>query len=257
MDEEKIEALLIDYIDGTLPEEEQRQIIQLLSVRKDVYQQYVQLKQVMDMMGQATPLEPSTDLDTNFSRALGKEIARQDRPVIRLQGPILYRVAAAVALLLVGGGIGFWINAYHQQQRQLEAMRREMETTKRAMLMMMHNTQSASQRLEGVNVAYKMEKADDEIVKTLVRTMNEDPNTNVRLAALDALSKFHEQPHVRKALIASLEQQKDPVVQIALIRLMVDMKEKEIVNQLQRITDDSEALPAVKDEAHAGILRLS
>jgi hypothetical protein len=34
-----------------------------------------------------------------------------------------------------------------------------------------------------------MEKPDDEIVNVLVKTMNEDVNTNVRLAALDALGR--------------------------------------------------------------------
>ena len=87
--------------------------------------------------------------------------------------------------------------------------------------------------------------------------MNEDPNTNVRMAALEALGKFHNQPHVRKALVASLNTQKDPVVQIALIRLMVEMKEKDITKELERISTDEETLQAVKDEAQAGILRLS
>jgi len=256
MDEEKIEAMLIDYIDGALTGDEQEQIMHMLSTRKDVHQQYLQLKQVIDAMNNAAPLEPSANLQVNFNRVLQQEI-RQNKPAISLQRSAFYRIAASVALLIVGGGIGFWINTYYKQQVQLEAMRREMNATKHALMTMMENSQSASQRLQGVNVAYKMERTDDEIVNTLVRAMNEDPNTNVRLAALEALSKFRRQPHVRKALIASLAVQKDPVVQIALIRLMVDMKEKEVVNQLQRITDDAETLPAVKDEAHAGILRLS
>ena len=102
-----------------------------------------------------------------------------------------------------------------------------------------------------------MEKADDQIVLALTKTMNEDPNTNVRLVALEALGKFHQQDYIRKALIASLATQKDPIVQIALIRLMVQIKEKEAMKELQRITNDEESLPAVKDEAHAGILKLS
>jgi len=256
MDNEKIESMLIDYIDGVLSEDEQQQIIQMLSTREEVHRQYLQLKQVMDAMNNAAPISPSADLQANFNRALQREIG-QTKPVVTLQRSTFYRIAASVALLIVGGGIGFWVNTYYKQQAQLESMRREMDATKHALLMMMDNRQSASQRLQGVNVACKMEQTDDEIVNTLVRAMNEDPNTNVRLAALDALRKFHQQPHVRKALIASLAIQKDPVVQIALIRLMVDMKEKEVVNQLQRITNDAETLPAVKDEAHAGILRLS
>jgi hypothetical protein len=38
---------------------------------------------------------------------------------------------------------------------------------------------------------------------------------------------------------------------------MVNMKEKEVIKELEKITNDESSLPAVKDEAHAGILRLS
>jgi hypothetical protein len=79
----------------------------------------------------------------------------------------------------------------------------------------------------------------------------------VRLAALEALGKFHQHAHVRKALIESLTRQKDPVVQISLIRLMVEMKEKSVINELEKMTKDKENIRAVKDEAYAGMLKLS
>ena len=47
------------------------------------------------------------------------------------------------------------------------------------------------------------------------------------------------------------------MVQIALIQLMVKMKEKSVVNDLKKIVDDSESMKAVKDEAYSGILILS
>jgi len=94
-------------------------------------------------------------------------------------------------------------------------------------------------------------------VNALAKRMNEDPNTNVRLAALDALSKFHTEPQVRKVLLDALSTQKDPMVQIALIQLMVQMKEKSVVNDLKKIVEDSESMKAVKDEAYSGILILS
>ncbi len=125
------------------------------------------------------------------------------------------------------------------------------------MLSMLENPQSASQRYMGATGAYVVPKADDEIVNVLAKTMNADPNTNVRLAALEALGKFYQQEHVRKALVTSLTTQKDPVVQIALIRLLVQMKEKQIVKELQKITRDGQVMKAVKDEAHSGILKLS
>ena len=125
------------------------------------------------------------------------------------------------------------------------------------MMGLIDNQQSASQRLQGINVALTIESADDEVVNALAKRMNEDPNTNVRLAALDALSKFHTEPQVRKVLLDALSTQKDPMVQIALIQLMVQMKEKSVVNDLKKIVDDSETMKAVKDEAYSGILILS
>jgi hypothetical protein len=171
--------------------------------------------------------------------------------------PTLLRAAAAIALVLVGVAVGYWINKNQQREAELAAIRSEMEATKQMMMAMLDNRQPASQRLVGVSVAYKMEQADDEIVNALVKTMNEDANTNVRLAALEVLSKFQQLPHVRTALIGSLAKQTDPVVQIELIRVMATMKEKEVLKELERITTDDTALPAVKDEAHAGILKLS
>ncbi len=136
-------------------------------------------------------------------------------------------------------------------------LRREMAATKQMMLAMMESPQSASRRIQGVNVAMTIESADDEVVSALVKTMNKDANTNVRLAALDALSRFQHEPNVRAALIESLDTQQDPVVQIALIQLLVKMKEKGVVDGLERIINDSTSITPVKDEAHTGILKLS
>jgi hypothetical protein len=157
----------------------------------------------------------------------------------------------------MGGSIGYWINKNQQQQHELAELKRQVEENKTMMLTMINNDQSASQRITGVAVAYQLETADDEIVNVLVKTMNEDPNTNVRMAALEALSKFHAEPTVREALVRSLSIQKDPVVQIALIQLMVTIKEKGIMKDLERMTKDKTIMKAVKDEAYSGILKLS
>ena len=166
-------------------------------------------------------------------------------------------MAAGLVLVMAGIGIGYWVNKNQQREDELLALKKEIQTTKQMMLVMMDNQQSASQRIQGVNVALKNDKADDEVVRALSKMMNEDPNTNVRLAALDALSKFREEPLVRKELIQSLSMQKDPVVQIALIQLMVRMKEKGAAKDLERIIDDNETMKAVKDEAYSGLLKLS
>ena len=258
MDNEKLEMQLIDYIDGKLTEADRHQVEQELMRNEYAYKLYEQLKEVMHAMDKAKNLEPSIQLRQKFDAFLSTEMAVSGKPTKTVFfRPAFYRAAAAVALLIVGGGIGFWLSKQNDQHPEIVRLRQEMETTKAMMMSLMDNKQSASQRLQGVNVALTIVTADDEVVKALAKRMNEDPNTNVRLAALDALGKFHEDPMVRRVLINALSNQKDPVVQIALIQLLVKMKEKGVVNDLKRIVDDEGAMEAVKDEAYAGMLELS
>lgn len=248
MEKEKLETLLIDYIDGKLNDTERHDVEQLLVANPDAFKTYEQLKEVIHAMQASAKMEPTTRLKRSFEQMLREEeIGLKKGRVVFFQ-PSVFRVAAAIAFVVLGGAIVFIIARQNQQSREL----------KQTLMAMLENQQSASQRVLGATVAYNdIAKADDEIVNALVHAMNEDPNTNVRLAALEALGKFHSQPHVRNALITSLNTQKDPVVQIALIRLMVEMKETDITKELERISTDEETLQAVKDEAQAGILRLS
>jgi hypothetical protein len=261
MEKEKLESLLIDYVDNRLNTVDRQAVEQELVRNPEAYKLYEELKEVMHVMDRSARIEPSLKLKTNFEELLRSEMAAAKKTRIISFQPTFYRAAAAVALLVIGGGIGFFISKQNdirvaEIEKQLKANQEVMEQT-RALMAMMTNNQSASQRIQGVNVAMQMEKPDDKIVQALVKTMNEDPSSNVRLAALDALSKFVHEEGVREALIGSLSKQKDPVVQIALIQLMVKMKEKGVVNDLKRIVDDVKTMQAVKDEAYSGIMRLS
>ena len=255
MEKEKLETLLIDYIDGKLNDTERQDVEQQLVRDAEAFKMYEQLKEVIQAMQKSAKMEPSLRLRRGFEQMLQEEEGKTTRGKVVFFPTSFYRVAAAIAFIAMAGSVAFLLVKQNRQAAELAQ-------TKEVLIKMLDNQQSASQRVLGATVAFNdIEKADDEIVNALVNAMNEDPNTNVRLAALEALGKFHTQPHVRKALIASLNTQKDPVVQIALIRLMVEMKEKDgskdITRELERISTDEETLQAVKDEAQAGILRLS
>jgi anti-sigma factor RsiW len=257
MDKHKLESQLIDYIDGKLNDTERKLIEQELMQNAEAFSLYEQLKEVMQLMGTSQGLEPSLKMRSSFDDLLQQEMKDAKKTKVIFFWPVFYRVAAAVTLLIVGVSLGFWISQYERQQDELEAVKKQLEESKQVMMAMLENQQSASQRVLGATVAFKMENPDHEIMTALVAAMNQDPNTNVRLAALDALGKFRQEPSVRKALIESLSTQKDPVVQIALIRLLVEMKEKSTIGELERITTDEKMIKEVKDEAHAGLLRLS
>ena len=257
MEKEKLEGLIIDYIDGRLSEEEKTLLERELTRNADAYKLYEQTREVMQAIDRSVKLEPSSKLKRNFDQLLKEEMAQQKQTKTVSFYPTLYRAAAAVFLVLSGVAIGYWINKNQQREEELAALKGQMQEMREIMMAKLGNQESASQRMIAVSQVMEMEKPDDEIVKVLVKTMNEDANTNVRMAALDALSKFHQDPLVRKELVKALAKQKDPVVQIALIQLLVKMKEKGVVNDLQHIVDDNKTMKAVKDEAYTGLLKLS
>jgi len=263
MEKEKLEGMLIDYIDNRLNTVDRHFIEQELLANHDTRKLYEELRELISIMEQSSPLEPPSTLNQKFQDDLKAEMSVSG-PKSIFFSPGLYRVAAAVALMIISGAVGFWIsrnNAQEARMAQIEqemaATRKQLDETKQAVFGMIDNEYSASQRIKGVTVAMGLSKPDDEIVKVLFKTLDTDPNTNVRLAALEALSQFQDDPVVRKGLIGGLPTQTDPMVQIRLIQLMVEMKERDVVDQLKHIVDDDGTMKAVRDEAYSGILKLS
>jgi len=120
----------------------------------------------------------------------------------------------------------------------------------------LHNMDAPSQRMIAASKAYQLVNIDHDIIDALTKTLNGDPNTNVRLAALEALGKFHREPYVKKKLVGSLKKQNDPMVQIALIELLTSMREKSILRELDKIVNDTRTIEAVKDHAYSSIFTL-
>lgn len=147
-----------------------------------------------------------------------------------------------------------------QQQKTTETaaqqLIKENDQQKQLLFANLGNMESPSTRIAAAMKAYRMQEADKDIVDALVATMNEDPSTNVRMAALEALSRFHRENYVKKKLIASLKKQKDPMVQIELIHVLTEMKQKSILNDLQKMVQDVNTNDAVKERAYSSILTL-
>jgi hypothetical protein len=236
MEKEKLESLLIEYLDGTLSQNETLLVEAELKTNVEARILIAQLQQMLGAIKNSNTLQPTAALQHNKAKQV-------------FMFPKLYKAAAAIGLVLMCIGIGYWAHKNQEQANELAKLKQEMEATKKMLMAMLDNQQSASQRVQAATIAYAMTRPDYEVVNALVKAMNEDSNTNVRLAALDALSKFYYEEPIRKILIRSLAIQKDEVVQIALIQVLVKMKEKGIIKDLERITKDAEAF--------TGILKLS
>lgn len=116
---------------------------------------------------------------------------------------------------------------------------------------------SASERLRAVSYVEEIDTVDARIKDALLTTLNSDENVNVRLTALETLSKMTADPKVREGLIQSIAHQDSPLVQLVLAELMLKMQEKKSVRSFQQLLKKPETNEAIKDKIKQTIHQLS
>ena len=116
--------------------------------------------------------------------------------------------------------------------------------------------ESASERIMAAYEFKKLDSASDEILDALIYTFKNDDNANVKSAAAEALFKFGNHDKVRKAFINGLNNQKDPILQIRLIEMLVGLNEKRALPKLQQMMQEESQMKVVKQKAAEGIGRL-
>ncbi len=117
--------------------------------------------------------------------------------------------------------------------------------------------QSASQRLEGVSWSTRLSDPDAKVMGQLLHTLQYDNSVDVRLAALDALSRYAGRPEIRSGLVEALQTRQSPLVQVALIDLLVDLHDREAVTQFKKFQQDPRLDPTVKKRVDWGIQQLN
>jgi anti-sigma factor RsiW len=142
-------------------------------------------------------------------------------------------------------------------QAQIDQMRQELGATRQMVALSMLQQQSASQRLEGVSWTTRLPEPDPKVMGALMHTVRFDNNVDVRLAALDALSRYADQPEVRRELVDVLQTTQSPMVQVALIDLLVDLHDKGAVPQFRKFQQDPNVNPTVKKRVDWGIQQLN
>ncbi len=166
-------------------------------------------------------------------------------------------LAAALALLVIGFFAGSRMNRSESHSEELTAMHSELRNMRQLVVLSLLEQQSANERLQGVTWSAGEEQPDQKVLSALVHTLRYDSSVDVRLAALDALSRHGNQPQVRKGLLEALQAQQSPLVQVALIDLLVELRDVNAVEQLQRFQRDPSLDPAVRQRAEWAIRKLS
>lgn len=266
MNTEKFNELLPDYVLQRLTPEQ-------LSEFETYMEQHPEAKKQVDewaLFGQQwhapDQVVPSGDMDANFYEMLyaetSKETKKQHAPSFWTR---LFGANAGVSALRVALGAALVLIAFLLGQRWSEDSATSdpiVETTpatdeaqeiRSQLVVALSEQSSANKRLQAVSEADKMDEATDQVIAALFKMLNADPNVNVRLAAVSALSKYVENPKVREGLIMSITSQDSPLVQVALADLMVNLKEKDAINSFEKLLEKPDIDATVKQKLESSI----
>jgi hypothetical protein len=141
-------------------------------------------------------------------------------PALQLSYAVLALVAGvALGALLVGRGST--TSGRGAGPGDVQALRGEVRALNQLVTLSLLDASSASERLQGVSYGSRLERPDRDVVSALVHAATADPNVNVRLAAIEALAPVASQARVLSPLVEALPRQESPMVQVALIDLLL------------------------------------
>lgn len=148
----------------------------------------------------------------------------------------------AAILLLIGGGFlgGFLYRG---------GIARTSSSGEPEFALMRHGGEDM--RMAGIMLASQGDPGDPAPAKPLLNLLDHDPSESVRLAAVDALYLYGNQPRVRERLAASLARQTSPRVQMALVDLLAGLRERRAVEALRKLLTNPGTQPEVARRAEA------
>jgi hypothetical protein len=170
------------------------------------------------------------------------------RPVVQF--------AVAMAALVAGVFGGNLLSDRTAREAEIARLQQEVASTRQMVALSLLQQPTASGRLQGVDYTYGLGARDPEVSAALLRVLDEDASTHVRLAAADALRQYLTAPEVRQGLVATLPRQSSPLVQIAVIDLLIASRDRNSVGALQKLADDDLLHQDVRQRAQRGVEQL-
>ena len=274
---ERIQELCADYLRGELAgnqkEDLERHLRECVACREETEG----AQALWARLASLPAPQPSAAMDARFAALLAAERRRLEsdgeaepfapRLVQFLTGLWPWRqglqFGLAAALFGLGLLLGLSLAGSHRagpqgivQDPTLTQLREEVSGLRQMVTLALLQEASASERLRGAEWSSQLPAADDRVLAALLRALDSDPNVNVRLAAVGALEHFGDHASVRQGLLAALPRQHSPLVQVEVIRLLVELKERQTVPALKGLLQDTAVNPTVRECAEWGLEQL-
>ncbi|MBI5386409.1 MAG: HEAT repeat domain-containing protein [Verrucomicrobia bacterium] len=168
-----------------------------------------------------------------------------------------WRLAFQLAMVVLAFAAGMTLGPVPRKpasdQRTLTQLRDDVSSLRHMITLTLLRQPSASDRLQGVSLSQYVNPQDQTVLAALVQALNSDPNVNVRVAAVGALSQFASDSIVKQGLLRALATDNSPLVQIELIDLMVKLRETESIPVLKKMTQNASFDETVRQQAERAL----
>lgn len=264
----QIQDKLIDFLDQKLSEQEMKDIQEYINNNEECAQEVEAMKKLFFDMSEEDMEQPSASLRLNFEEMLEEEKAkanaepalsadRQRRSaraeqsrskapkVINLEPRRSWtsylRVAASVLIVASAFVIGTMVGGDEIKNSPIDQVLAKIEDD------------SASQRIAALNRSEDIQTTDRRVLQAFIDRLLYDQKTSVRLAAVEALTKFASEEMVKVALLKALEKDSDPAIQIELIQVLTKIEEKRALTPMKEMLINEEVPEYVKKEIQYNI----
>ena len=262
--------LVTAYIEGTITSEQRSQLNELINRGEIDILDVKELEVIYRNMGNLPQPEPSKEMSSRFYRMLEleKEKEKQSASIFSTgKIPSWFeqlstlaqprRMAFALGIFVAGVLIGNWTTPFQNYRQQLNHLSDEVSQMREVMMLSLLDNDSVTERLKAVNVSMEMQPADNKVADALLKTLQNDPNINVRLAAIEALLHHASQPRVREGLVNAISTQKSPIIQAALADAMLMLQEKRSIEKFKELLDQNNLDHNVRNKLQNTVTALS
>ena len=256
MKTEEVIALIPDYLEGNLTKEAHEKVKAYVAESEVCQKELKEYQELLKAFKEEPLVQPSNTLEEHFLKVLEEE-KQQTVKVVSLATDAksrngnwingLFKIAASIALLVTA----FYSGRYFKSQEaeaEIAKIEQEQIQLKQTTMMSLLENQSASKRIQAVSYIDGIKSPNNAVVQAIADRMLHDENTNVRLAAVEALTRFGSSKLVKLAFVEALGIEKDPSVQIAIIQNLVKLQEKGAVAPMKKLLEQEDTQPFVKDE---------
>jgi hypothetical protein len=266
---EQYEELFAGWLNNELKPAEKEMLEQHLAGCTACKAELASMQQLWAMMAEIEVPEPSANMHTDFRSMLNdyKASAAKKESADGIKGQLgrllqwkqRWPVAYHLAIVLVSFGCGyvfFNLAGNNKQDRQMAVLTSQVHELKQTMMLALLENPSASERIRGVSYTSEIKHADKQVIDALLATLNNDPNVNVRLSTLDALTHLAGHPEVRQGLVQSITQQESPLMQSAIADVMLKLQEKSSVKSFRELLKQKDLDHGVRDKIKETITQL-